>query len=259
MRIAARFAFPTLLMLVVCGPLAAYTVWLKDGSSISARGKYQVQGVNAIIVLPNGTQTYIKAALIDVAKSDSANKGTDYGATDLGDTHVMPGEAPPPPVNKSLTDIAGARAPSTRVLPNAKRRRDEATGQVVKSKAGYLDLDSLPRTPYARQEIAEDLRQFLHAQGLDEVELFAGSQVDRVFVLLVTSSEGVVFRSVSASANALLHLREKFPGKVGSLELLMKTPTHEKAGQFVLTPDVATDLVAKKIDVPAYFVANVQF
>ena len=44
-----------------------------------------------------------------------------------------------------------------------------------------------------------------------------------------------------------------------ALEVVMKTPARERAGQFVLTPETATALVAKKVDAPAFFVANVQF
>ena len=44
----------TALLLALCaGPLAAYTVWLKDGSSIAARGPYEVKKGKAIIICPS--------------------------------------------------------------------------------------------------------------------------------------------------------------------------------------------------------------
>ena len=46
---------------------------------------------------------------------------------------------------------------------------------------------------------------------------------------------------------------------MAAFELLFTTPARERAGQFVLTPDMATELVAKKVDVTAFFVRNVQF
>jgi hypothetical protein len=248
------------LALTSAAPLAAYTVWLKDGSSLAARGKYEVRNGKAIITLTNGTQTFIDAAKIDVPKTEASNRGADYGITDLGNTRVLPGDETPPPQQKSITDLIATHSPSSRRLPSARRERDNGVpGQPSRSKAGYLDLESLPRTPFARTEVTAELLQFFRSQNIDEVQVYAGSQADHLLVEIATASEGSVFQSVTASANALLRLRDRFPQQVSALELLLKAPAHEKAGQFVLTPEHAADLVAKKVDVPAYFIANVQF
>ena len=61
------------------------------------------------------------------------------------------------------------------------------------------------------------------------------SRGDRPLVQVTTSSEVEVFRGLSTGANALLHIRDRFPNKIGALELLLVTPTRERAGQFVLT------------------------
>ncbi len=256
---ALRGAVAAWLLLLCALPLAAYTVFLKDGSSVTARGKYEIRNGKAIITLPNGTQTFVDASKVDVARTEAANRGRDYGATDLGNTRVMPGDETPPPANKSISDLIATHSPSKRELPSAKRVRDEAPGQLARSRAGTVDLAKLPHVPYGRAEVATGVQQFFRSQGVEEVEVFGGSQPDRLLVEITTGSEGSVFQGLTAGANALLQVRERFPQTVEAFELLMKTPSREKAGQFVLTPAAATSLVSKKLDAPAFFVANVQF
>ncbi len=267
-RIRQLFATPgslprrcaaAVLLALCAGPLAAYTVWLKDGTSIAARGPYEVKKGKAIITLTNGEQSSIDASQIDAARTAAANQGKDYNTTELGTTRVVPGQETLPPPDRSLNDLIATHRPSTRQLPSAKRAGEPTPGQTVRSKAGYLDLATLPHVPYARAEVVADLQPFLRSQGLDEVEILNGSQPDRLLIEVTTGSEAAVFQGLNAGANALLRLRERFPQAIAAVEILMKTPAREKAGQFVLTPEAAAALVAKKIDPPAFFVANVQF
>lgn len=256
---ARRGAVAAWLLLLCALPLAAYTVFLKDGSSVTARGKYEIRNGKAIITLPNGTQTFVDASQVDVPRTEAANRGRDFGATDLGNTRVMPGDETPPPANKSISDLIATHSPSKRELPSAKRAPDVAPGKLAKTRAGTLDLAKLPHVTYGRTEVATGVQQFFRAQGVEEVEVFGGSQPDRLLVEVTAGSEGSVFQGLTAGANALLQVRERFPQTVEAMELLMKTPTREKAGQFVLTPEAAAALVSKKLDAPAFFVANVQF
>jgi hypothetical protein len=258
-RRAALGVALAVLLALCAGPLAAYTVWLKDGTSIAARSPYEVKNGKVIITLINGEQSFIDASQIDVARTAAANHGKDFYTTDLGNTRVVPGKETPPAPNKSLTDLIATHRPSTRELPTARRANEPAPGQTVRSKAGYLDLASLPRFPYARTEVTTELQQFLRSQGVDEVEIWNGSQPDRLLIEVTTGSEAAVFQGLNAGANALLRVRERFPQTIAAIEMMMKTPAREKAGQFLLTPETATALVAKKIDAPAFFVANVQF
>lgn len=254
-----RLAVMAIALALGAGPLAAYTIWLKDGSSISSRGPYEVKKGKAIITLANGEQSFIDVVQIDAARTAAANQGKDYNATDMGTTRVVPGQEVPPAPDKSLTDLIATHRPSARQLPNAKRASEAQRGQPVRSKAGYLDLASLPHVPDTRTEVTGDLQLFLHSQGIEEVEIWKGSQPDRLLIELTTGSEAAVFQGLNAGANALLRLRERFPQAVAALEVMMKTPARDKAGQFLLTPEAATALVAKKIDASAFFVANVQF
>ncbi|HVR07594.1 MAG TPA: hypothetical protein VMW75_06055 [Thermoanaerobaculia bacterium] len=254
-----RRAAAALLLVLCAGPLAAYTIWLKDGTSIIARGKYEVKNGKAIITLQNGEQSFLDASQIDAARTEAANRGKDYNTTELGNTRVVPGQDTPPPPDRSLSDLVQSHRPSTRQLPTAKRASEAAPGQQVRSKAGYLDLERLQHVPYARSEITADLQQFFRSQGLDEIEIWNGSQPDRVLIEVTTASEASVFQGLTAGANALLRERDRFPQAVAAFEMVLKTPARERAGQFVLTPETATALVAKKIEPPAFFVANVQF
>ena len=254
-----RRAAAAVVLALWAGPLAAYTIWLKDGTSIAARGPYEVKKGKAIITLINGEQSSIDASQIDAARTSAANQGKDYNTTELGTTRVVPGQEVLPPPDKSLTDLIAKHRPSTRQLPSAKRVTGPAPGQTVRSKAGHLDLATLPRVPYARAEVIADLQTFFRSQGLAEVEIWNGSQPDRLLIEVTTGSEAAVFESLNAGANALLRVRERYPQAIVAVEMLMKTPAREKAGQFVLTPETAAALAAKKIDAPTFFVANVQF
>lgn len=263
----SRFRRPAILSLLVLLVLAgaaallaakAYTIILKDGSTIFAKEKYRIEKDRAIITQLNGTQTFVRADQIDVARTEAANR------EGYGNAVVLPGAARDvgttvaPPKENVLGDLV--RGTSPRDLPTTRRNKNEAVpGRILKTKAGYVDLTTVPRKPYAHAEVTTELQQFLHGQGIDEVEIYEGTQGDRLLLEISTNSEGSVFKALSTAANALLHLRDAVPGKVAAFELLLTTPARERAGQFVLTPEMASDLVAKKVDVTAFFVKNVQF
>ena len=147
-----------------------------------------------------------------------------------------------------------------RDIPTVRRDKGEPTpGKLSKTKAGYLDLSTLPRKPYTHADLTAEMQQFFRGQGIDEVEIYEGTQADRPLLEITTNSEGSVFKALNTTANALLHMREAFPGKIAAFEVLLTTPERERAGQFVLTPEMATDLISRKVDVTAFFVKNVQF
>lgn len=237
-----------------------YTIVLKDGSTIVAKEKYRIEGTRAIITQLNGTQTFVRADQIDVPRTEAANRNG------YGSAVVIPGSpqdvgAPPVQTEKdrTLSDLARGGA-STREIPTTRRDKNEPVpGRLTKTKAGYLDLTTLPRKAYVHADLTAEIQQFFHGQGIEEVEIYQGSQGDRPLVEITTNSEGSVFKALSITANALLHMRDGFPGKIAAFEVLLTTPSRERAGQFVLTPDMATDLISKKVDVTAFFVKNVQF
>ena len=258
-----RFLLFALLALVAAAPLLAsgYTIYLKDGSRLVAKEKYKVAGNRAIITLPNGTQTFVQASQIDVKRTEEANRNGYGGAVVLPGTPQDVGPAPAePPKDKTLSDLIASKTAAPRTLPGSHREKAEPnTGGLTKTKAGYLDLASLPRKPFPNADVTAELQQFFRGQGIDEVEIFQGTKADQPMLEITTNSEGSVFKALTTAANALLHLRDVFPNRVAAFELLLTTPARERAGQFVLTLEMAAELVAKKVDVTAFFVRNVQF
>jgi hypothetical protein len=256
LALAALLVSATLLMAA-----AAYTIIMKDGSSLVARQKYTVQNGRAIITLLNGTETFVQLDKIDIPKTEAVNKGG------YGTGVVIPGSpqdvgAPPPQPqhDQTLGDLITKKGAGPRDVPNNKRDKDQAAaGRMVKTKAGYTDLSALPRRPYSHADITAAVQQFFRGQGVEEVEIFEGTAGDHPLVEISTNSEGSVFKALTSAAAGLLQIRDTFPNRVAAFEVLLTTPTRERAGQFVLTPDMAAELVAKKVEVAAFFVKNVQF
>jgi hypothetical protein len=261
-----RFLRPmilALLALLTAFPLVAagYTIYLKDGSRLVAKDKYRVENGRAIITLPNGTQTFVPVSQIDTKKTEEANRDG-YGGALVLPKSPQDAEAPPPEAqtDKTLADLIKARTAVPRELPaNRREKTDPTPGALVKTKAGYVDFSSLARRPYPNAEVIAELQQFLRGQGAEEVEIYQGTRADHPRIEITTNSEGSVFKTLTMAATALLHIRDLFPNRVSGFELLLTTPERERAGQFVLTPEMSTELVSKKVDVTAFFVRNVQF
>jgi hypothetical protein len=103
------------------------------------------------------------------------------------------------------------------------------------------------------------VQEAFRGQGLTDIKVQAGTRPDRIFLEVATNSEGSVFKTLETSAATLMRLRERFPGKVAAFELLMAAPTGERAGQFVITPELASALSGKKVETSTFFLDNVQF
>ena len=263
-----RFPRPVilaLLALVAWGPqlvgAPGDSVIRKGGCSQVAKKKYTIENGRAIITLLSGSQTFVAADQIDVARTEAINR-SGYGTGVLipgspQDIGTVPAQ---PKKDETLADLINQRRAGPRDVPTYRREKDQPAGGLVKTKAGYYDFSTLARKPYPHAEVTTELQQFFHSQGLDDVEIFEGTQGDRPLVEISTNSEGSVFKALNAAANALLQVRSASAvSRVAAFEVLLTTPARERAGQFVLTPEMATDLVAKKLDVTAFFVKNVQF
>lgn len=244
--------------LLAAGPLLAYTIYLKDGSSIQAKEKYRVVNGRAIILLLNGTQSFVDAQQIDVRRTEEANR-VDYGGNAVVIQTPQSPAPPPPTQNRKLSDLVASRSDSQLELPQARRSGPQEDPRVrARTKAGFQDLSTLARKPYPQLEVAADIQAFFRSQGVDEVEIYQGTEGGRPLLEFSTPSEAVVFRSLQVAANALLHVRDTQP-KVSGFELLMMTPDRQRAGQFVLTPELAAQLAAKSLEVSTFYLRNVQF
>ena len=262
-RPATLALFALFVLLTATALLAAtgYTIVLKDGSTLVAKEKYTIQNGRAIITLLNGTQTFVLADKIDIARTEAINRNG-YGTGVLipgspQDIGTVPAQ---PRRDETLADLIHQKAAGPRDVPGTRRGKDQpAGGRLLKTKAGYNDLSTLTRKPYPHTDVTAELQQFFHAQGLEGVEIYEGTQGDRPLIEIGTNSEGSVFKALGIAANALLQIRESAPNRVNAFEMLLNTPARERAGQFVLTPYMATDLFAMKVDVTVFFVKNVQF
>jgi hypothetical protein len=261
----SRPALLALLALVAAASLllavTAYTIVLKDGSTLVAKEKYTVQNGRAIITLLNGTQTFVRADQIDVRKTEQANKlGLGNGVLVPGspqDVGTVPAQ---PRKDETLADLIHKQGAGPREVPGSKRQKEQpAAGRLQKTKAGFTDLSAFPRKPYAHADVTAQLQQFFRSQGFDQVEIWEGTQSDRPLIEISTNSEGSVFKALATAANGLLQIRSTFPNRLSAFEVVLTTPARERAGQFELTPGMATELVSKKVDVTAFFVRNVQF
>ena len=249
------------ILLLAAGPAAAYTIFLKDGSTLNAREKYRVVGDKAQITLPSGAQTTLPLADIDVPRTERGN------ASDFGSALIMEGPAAgptPTPVRQgpTLSDVAAVRAPG---LPAARPAaapvgsREGQSASMQRTGTGDVDLTRVPRVPLSRHDISVQLGELLRAKGIERADLYEGTAPGRVLVDVTTNSEGAVFQALGAAAEALLAFDAKSPGAISELELYMSTDRRLRAGQFLLTPERARELVGKRVDVATFFLKYVQF
>jgi hypothetical protein len=251
----------TALILLASTPLLAYTVYLKDGSQLLARSKYEIRGDKAIITLQNGTETFIQASEIDVARSDRENT-VDYGAAlVLEDGKFQKRKVTKEPAGQpSLVDLA-QRA---RATPSQPRGGGDSSTQsqpqaIAQTLAGNNDLYSIARIPYRNLNVADEIRNIFMAQNLEGVSLSQGTSPDRPLLGVTANSEGSVFQCLRTAASALLQTSLNYPNDIQALELILSTNSKQRAGQFVLTPDLATKILAKDTEISTFYVEHVQF
>jgi hypothetical protein len=254
-------ALAAVVVLALAATAGAYTIYLKDGSTIIAKEKYEIRGAKAFITLPSGTRTVLDAAEIDVARTDKAN-GSDYGTAMVlegGEVKEMT-EIEPAPRQKTLADLMAERPSGPRDLPGVRRRHVGDDGVAIpQTEAGYPDLLTLPPRPFSDLDIAAEIKQIFHGQGIDLVEVYQGSETGRPLLNVTTNSEASVFRSLAVAASALLRLRERYSSRIDTLELVMTTPTRERAGQFEITPEMARQLISREVDVQTFYLAHLQY
>lgn len=257
-RVAPTIFVAVALALLSFDGLFAYTVHLKDGSTIVTKKKYVVQGDKAILTLPSGTETALRLAEIDIARTDSANQediGTAIVIENGKATDLKPNEAPPPskPTLKDLLEQRAAAQGSTNagavaIDATPGRPREERPSN---SHAG--------QAPLRDEALSTEIRTFIFGRGITNLEVQQGPSGRKPRLVFQASSEIQVFRALQASAGALLVVREKFPGKVDGFDVVCDGPGGGRGGSFALTPAQAADLVAGRIDLPTFFVQNVEF
>lgn len=242
------------MLLVAAAPLHAYTIVLRDGSTIQARGKYRVEGERALITLQNGTETFLSLSEIDVEETEAVNRDGYEGAVVVenpeGDTEVDA----PPAAPQDMTDAATpAGATST-----AEGAAEAAPGGPRVTAADNLDFATLPRAPYPDPRVIQLLDRHFRGQRLTAVDVLRGSRDDRVLLSVTVGSEGEVFRAIALAATGLGTLAEAGHTQVEAIELLMRTAGGGDAGQFLLTPELVAPLVEGETEISDFYVRNVR-
>jgi len=260
---SARLAFPVLAALLLAfaaGPALAYTIYLKDGSKLVASEKYKVRGDKAIVQLPNGSETMLPLAEIDVDRTDKGNTQNLGTATVIedGKTADLERTTAPPPSRSTLQDLIKQREASPTSGPTTIAQTEKARRPREESGAANAG-DVVGRSPLKNVALAETIRTFLFGRGISSVEVLQGPTAKRPLLVFSTGTEGQVFKALNASATALLHVRDKSAGDVDSFEVVCRAPDGGSAGRFTMTPPQAQDLVAGRIEMPAYYVKYVQF
>ena len=248
-----------LMIAIMAFPAGAYTIYLKDGSRLIAKEKHRLEDGKAIIVLQNGTRTFIEASEIDVTRTEQANLG-DYGtALVLEDGQLVEAQIKPTEQKEQrLADVASKPESGALTRPQARR---QTTPVPVRSRieTGRVDLTTFPRAPFSEMEISAEATRFLRTLGVESVQMYQGSDSTRAFLEITTNSESAVFRSLDAAADTLLHLLNRYPDRIQSLELLLFTSDRDRAGQFHLTREAAVSLADNELDTSDFFIQRVQF
>lgn len=252
----------------VAMPAMAYTVILKDGTKITTQKKYRIEGDKAILTLVSGTEAFYDASEIDVAATEEFNR-VDYGTATVIEGRQSRQMATDESLDEeeTLSELLGRRK-GRLALPEPRQRRERRTaveedgdegGELPRTKAGFLDFFSMPRDPYPNPTIMTEVMRYLKGQGVDDVRLYRGSRADRPLVEIVAASEASVFKALEDAANSLVQIHERFPQDVGAFELLLLTDNQVRAGQFTLTPELASLLVSDELDPPNFFLRYVEF
>lgn len=247
---------------LVAGPALAYTIYLKDGSKILAKSKYEVRGNQAVITLPSGTKTAIAASEIDVAKTEELNKqdlGTAILIEDGKAQGMTTAPAPPPDSREKLSALiksgaanVGASGPTAGATsaPAAAAPRPRGFDEQADARKSYA--------PLVDTSLAAAIKEYVGGRGLP-VEVAQGTVARRPLLVYETESEGNVFRALLTSAAALIEMRTRYGGSVDGFQLLCETSDGSLAARFTLTPAQAADLLAGREEISRFFVDHVEF
>jgi hypothetical protein len=258
-RTGTLIAVLAVALVLIAGPSLAYTIFLKDGTTLIAKEEFRIDGDRAIITLPSGTETFLALSEIDVERTREFNKANLGNAMLIedGEIKAVPTEVPDAGPS-TLGDLIATGQAVPRVRPEARRQqRVESTGPRTTT-AGYLDFSTIRRQAYDNLEFMSELRSYFTSQGL-EAQVFRGSQSDRPLVQVVTSSESSVFKSLQVASQAMAQMGDRHGSRLAGIELLLQTSRGSAAGQFLLTPELAAEINSSTVDVAGFFVDHVRF
>ena len=228
--------------------LFSYIVYLKDGSTYTAKEKYRVENGKAIITLMNGTIISIDLNLIDVKKTEEANKAGIDSAVVLDDVKSTP-SIPKTTTKPSLGDIAKPKE-------NLETKKIEiGTGKKnIKTKT----VEEKEK-PYDDEVVRKAIGTVLDNVYLFEHEILKGSTPDTVKIIVTTDNEKDVFSSLTAIAKATVELYDNGKKSINNVEIYLKTISGAPAGRFNIDIPTIRNLAQGNITPQQFFVKYVLF
>jgi len=251
-----------LALALLAGPALAYTIYLKDGSHIIAKEKYEIRGDLAIITLPSGTQSSMPASEIDVARTERANQSR-LGGTALviegGETTELKDTAPPPP-KPNLQDYIRRQEGELRGLDERQIAEPAADAPVTPgSLLRARETARRTRTPYSNSALAAEILETLAARGIGAVKVHNGANARKPLLVFETETEGSVFKAIVSSSGTLRLLATKHPGAIDGFEIVCETAGGRSGGRFDLTNQLAEEIVSRRYEITRFYLENVQF
>jgi len=228
--------------------LFSYIVYLKDGSTYTAKEKYRVENGKAIITLMNGTIISIDLNLIDVKKTEEANKAGIDSAVVLDEVKSTP-SIPKTTTKPSLGDIAKPKE-------NLETKKIEiGTGKKnIKTKT----VEEKEK-PYDDEVVRKAIGTVLDNVYLFEHEILKGSTPDTVKIIVTTDNEKDVFSSLTAIAKATVELYDNGKKSINNVEIYLKTISGAPAGRFNIDIPTIRNLAQGNITPQQFFVKYVLF
>lgn len=253
------FRIAILLLILGVDAAVAYTIVLRDGTTIVAQEKHEVQGGRALITLLNGSMTVIDLVEIDVTKTEEANSGAVLGdamvLTDRGTERLRSGREDPNR-SRTLQDLIQERRAAEQAPGD--QTEDDETQPYRTTAAGFPDLPSLRRTPLESSEMSNFLSQRLEAESIHRFRIYRGTAPRFVFVELVAGNADEVFAALESMARITMDTVERYP-RVEGLEVLMTSMSRSRAGQFLFTARNAPLLANARLEPADFFLEYVQY
>jgi hypothetical protein len=225
--------FAATLALCAVPVFAQYTVVLRDGTTYKAKEKWQVVNGQALISLESGTQISLDPRMIDIERTEQANR------LGLGDAKLIKVEERTPEAPRQQQPLGSVTT----------LRRDTASAS---STSSPRQQPTTSETLVGRDTLSKFQRAY------DNVGLFGAtvtpSATATLTVTVTANTEDEVFKAISATAFLMSRLDD-----VETVHLLMATLTGGAAGKFEMTRGDAKAISDKHLSWQSYYVQKVIF
>ena len=246
---ARRLVLLALLLLPLIATSAwGETVYMKNGSTVTTREAYTVEGEMAVLVLTNGTVSKVPLADIDVERTRAANRPGFSSAQVIEGGEAKPLERTP----------TASRQRQTRSLRDVAAERNLSARQGNQATAIEAAAPVVARAPLANTQVRRYLDSLYSSQQFSP-QLFESTGPGTATVRLTTDSEAKVFRGLVSTALALLTSGEKLDQELSVIELEMRSSDGGQAGDFRITRERAEALRSRQITPQDFYIRYVEF